>query len=308
MTRFFRAFPERRLEFQHLVWKTRSRWIDATHIKSVCLALGPYRNLTTLTAAMVSLHANCQVLNHAGDRIFADPKLNFFGGYSDEKFEAFVRYAIFVANGGHGTRGQTGGSILHSHAFERSAMRQAYADRFGTETRKATVECLFWKESLRTSNLIRQTGVDMNEIFRRNAKLRFLMPIRNPIDCAYSNLKTGHTRLLEGLSDKPRVEEVVAAVLREVAWFFDMRDAHPDRYFYFFEDGFDDGTARAMAEFLDVQPDSGWIQSVRSAYQLEGREYDYEPRLTNFYADAVTKTFANRPHVAARLLALASAK
>jgi hypothetical protein len=308
MMSFFRAIPERRLQFQHLLWKTLSRRVDAGDIKSVCLALGPYRNLTTLTAAMVSLHPNCQVLNHAGDRIFADPKLNFFRDYSDEKFEAFVRYAIYIANGGRGTRGQTGGSILHSHAFQRSAMRQAYAERFGTEARKAKVECLFWKESLRTSNLIRQTGVDMGDIFRRNAKLRFLMPIRNPIDCAYSNLKTGHTRFLQGLSDKPRVEEVVAAVVRELAWFFDMRDAHPDRCFYYFEDGFDDGTAQAIAQFLEVKPDSAWIQSARSAYQLERRDYAYQPELMELYADVVTRAFAKRPQVAARLLALASTK
>ncbi|MCW5878805.1 MAG: hypothetical protein KIS80_08075, partial [Anaerolineales bacterium] len=50
-------------------------------LESVCLFLGPYRNLTTLTASMLSLHPECQVLNHAGTRVFPNKNLNFIEEY-----------------------------------------------------------------------------------------------------------------------------------------------------------------------------------------------------------------------------------
>ena len=51
--------------------------VDPSQLRSVCLALGPYRNLTTLTAGILSLHPQCQVLNHAGVRLLPDPERNF---------------------------------------------------------------------------------------------------------------------------------------------------------------------------------------------------------------------------------------
>ena len=38
-------------------------------LRTVGLILGPYRNLTTLTASVLSLHPECQALNHAGPRL-----------------------------------------------------------------------------------------------------------------------------------------------------------------------------------------------------------------------------------------------
>ncbi|MHB8529324.1 MAG: hypothetical protein ACYC8V_07420, partial [Caulobacteraceae bacterium] len=38
-------------------------------VRRTAVILGPYRNLTTLTASVLALHPQCQVLNHASDRI-----------------------------------------------------------------------------------------------------------------------------------------------------------------------------------------------------------------------------------------------
>ena len=70
----------------------------------LCLFLGPYRNLTTLTASTLFLHPNCQVLNHASTRIFGDQRIDFFANYSDATFDAFLRYAIHISQSG--ARGQ----------------------------------------------------------------------------------------------------------------------------------------------------------------------------------------------------------
>ena len=48
------------------------------NINSIVCLLGPYRNLSTLTASIAALHPNCQVLNHAGEKILNNDSLDFF--------------------------------------------------------------------------------------------------------------------------------------------------------------------------------------------------------------------------------------
>jgi len=51
-----------------------SRNMDINNIESVCITLGPYRNLTTLTASVLFLHPNCKVLNYAARRVYGRKK------------------------------------------------------------------------------------------------------------------------------------------------------------------------------------------------------------------------------------------
>ena len=90
--------------------------VDVDAVRTVCLMLGPYRNLTTLTAAIVGLHPNCQVLNHGGMQVFRNNTINFLGDYSDERFEAFIRFAV------GGRRARTARRVDHPVARVRSAV------------------------------------------------------------------------------------------------------------------------------------------------------------------------------------------
>ena len=129
----------------------QSRQIDISEIRVVCLALGPYRNLSTLTGSILFLHPHCQVLNHGGVRIFGDSHVDFISEYSPQRFDAFVRYAVQISGGGR--RGKYGGSILHSHAFDASyPMAGVYAESHGSISRKKHIHALFWKEPLPTAN------------------------------------------------------------------------------------------------------------------------------------------------------------
>ena len=159
-----------------------SKAIGTENVRTVCLALGPYRNLTTLTASILFLHPNCQVLNHAGERIFGDSRLDFLRQYSDAIFEGFLRYAICISQGGK--RGAYGGSITLSHAFDEEHEMQQLFQAAGGKLLKEDVRSLFWKESLLISSYIRENAVDLSDLFSRNDKLRFLQPVRSPIDCA----------------------------------------------------------------------------------------------------------------------------
>ncbi len=161
-------------------------------LNSVCLFLGPYRNLTTLTASLLTLHPECQVLNHGSNRVLPFAELNFLVDYSDAKFERFCRFALDASRGGR--RGDFGGSVTLSHAFDHDSMRQAYARRYGDRRVKERVSCLVWKESHRVTAFLRRQGLPPEELSRANPKLRFLMPIRNPLDCMLSNCTSGHLR------------------------------------------------------------------------------------------------------------------
>lgn len=285
---------------RHRWLRHQSRTTDVGEVRTVCLALGPYRNLTTLTASLCGLHPNCQVLNHGGRLILKDRKLNFLADYTTERFDAFTRFAIHVAESSR--KGiQWGGSIVGSHAFTRDAMKEAYEKRFGDSLEKEHVHSVFWKESLRTSNLIRRENVDLGQIFERNAKLRFLYPVRNPLDCAVSNLKTGHFRRFEGLDRRATLPQTLEAVLREFAWFLDLHDAFPDRFFYFYENEDIQQVAVSLARFLRVEPDPDWLEDVRTVYEVES-SYQHAPDVVDRYTSLVKKQFANRPSTVEALL------
>lgn len=289
---------------RHKWLRFASRNTDIAEVRTVCLAVGPYRNLTTLTASLCGLHPNCQALNHGGNQILRDRRLNFLRDYSDERFDAFTRFAVYVsANSRKGV--QWGGSIVGSHAFKRDAMREAYAERFGDELVKEHVHSVFWKESLRTSNLLRNEKVDLGAIFARNDKLRFLYPVRNPLACALSNIKVGHVRLFDGLGRDATLHQVIEAVLREFAWMLDQHDRWPDRFFYFFESDDIGRVAADLASFLRLDADPQWMEGVKKAYQLDG-SYEYDAATLDFYASRVRRQFAGRTAIAERLLAFAT--
>ncbi len=276
-----------------------SEKIDIDSVRTVCLALGPYRNLTTLTASMLALHPNCQVLNHAGMRIFKSRKLNFLKKYANDKFDAFTRYAIYLSGGGK--RGDFGGSITLSHAFTRSRMQDMYQQRFGDRLVKENIHAVFWKESLRTSNYIRRYQPDLERIFTENSRLRFLLPVRHPLDCAVSNRKTGHYELFQNLGKDPSIAQLTAAILDEFVWFLKLKDQFPERFFFYFENKFTEQILKNLANFLDIKKDQKWIDDCLDVFVIK-KSYDHEKELIEFYKKTVEDKFMNYPEFSMQLL------
>jgi len=279
--------------------------ITPEQLDSVCILLGPYRNLTTLTSAVLGLHPQCTVLNHAGLRTLQNPRLNFLADYSDDKFREFVRYAGFAARGGE--RGTHGGDIRLSHAFDRRQMRDAEAKLADLPRARAT--CLVWKESHMVSNLLRASRVDVGRLLERNGKLRFLLPVRNPIDCAISNLRQGHVQFFaesHGLSLASPQEAVLAAVLDEIAWFLDLRDrsGSRDSFFLFFEHEMGRGVLERLLEFVRLPRDEAYLDAAAESFKAGGGRRKDEG-LVRVYADLVGRKFAHHPQVRDALLKFA---
>ena len=294
----WRSYKRRAL---HELDRGLSRRIDISDVKTVCLMLGPYRNLTTLTASMIALHPSCQILNHAGERIFNDRHLDFFRDYNDEKFDNFIKYAIQISS--KGRRGPHGGSITYSHAFDHGPMQEAYRSRYGDSLQKPNPNCLVWKEPLRVANHIRRYLVDLGEIFEKNDRLRFLAPVRNPLDCAASNLRvTQLVRLFEGIDESSSSEAVVDAILNELKWFLDLSERYPQRFFFYLENSFDESTVYALADFLQVTPDERWVQSILASYQVKS-SYQHDDEILDHYRFFVKNRFSDYPEIEDKLLA-----
>ncbi|MAG55951.1 MAG: hypothetical protein CMJ83_06650 [Planctomycetes bacterium] len=271
-------------------------------IKSVCLFLGPYRNLTTLTASLLALHPTCQVLNHGKGEVFRDPGDNFLLNSDPAAFDRFLDVALAHSEGGQ--RGDRGGSITLSHAFDHDVMRDAYQRRYGDTRVKDVVECLVWKESLRTSNTLRKHAVDLDALFDREPRVRFLMPIRHPLDTARSNLKTGHWEIFRGLDSEPTMEAVIDAVIDEIAWFLDQRVRRPDRFFCYFQDAVDAELLAVITRFLDVAADGTWIADALACYDVQSR-YQHDPSHVAHYRAEVERRLARHDDARGRLLGIA---
>lgn len=277
-----------------------SRNVDIASVRTVCLALGPYRNLSTLTAAVLFLHPNCQVLNHAGERILHDERLDFLRAYSEAKMGDFLRYAIHASQSGR--RGSYGGSITFSHAFDEQHVTKEVFQNSGGKLLKDEVRALFWKESLLIANHIRDQAIDLSTIFARDSRLRFLLPVRNPIDCAFSNLKTGHVTYFGNLHPQSPVEQVLDAILNEFAWCENLRSKFPDRFFVLFERDFGEPVLDDLARFLDLPPDETWFRNAFRVFNVKGH-YDRPSSLVEFYHKAVSTKFASHPELRQKLLA-----
>ncbi|MCP4693418.1 MAG: PqqD family peptide modification chaperone [Desulfobacterales bacterium] len=266
-------------------------------IRTVCLTLGPYRNLTTLTAGIVSLHPSCQVLNHGAIRILSDKRVNFLQDYSESKFHRFVRRVISMSR--EWRAGLHGGSILTSHAFfNHDIMKKSYRDRYGQTLLKKDVKCLFWKDSMQLSNFIKRKRPDLADIFARNDRLKFLTPIRNPMDCAISNYRHHVSRYLE--LEVFSLENILERSLKEIAWFLDRQDAHPGRFFCYFENEFDEHLLARLAEFLQIDADHQWIRDALACYRLK-KPYTHSPELIDLYDRLIRSRFSGRPAILKKL-------
>jgi hypothetical protein len=264
--------------------------------RRIGLFLGPYRNLTTLTAAILSLHPDCLVLNHGLNRIVGRPGISFLARMSTPEYARFLRFTRAAARTGH--RGDHGGSISHSHAFTRSRMVDA-ADELVPSEHPTT---LVWKDSMRITNYLRLMGRPPTKVVRRNWTMRMLLPMRNPLDCTVSNIRTGHARYLP-VTDATDPRGVLDAILQELVLFERRRLEQPEAFVSFYED--DDGQLifERLADALALEPHPRWLELASKTWAPEN-SYDHDPALVDQFDRRIAAVADEVPELAARLTAL----
>jgi hypothetical protein len=241
----------------------------AEHLKTLAIILGPYRNLTTLTAAALSLHPDVQVLNHAAERLWKTSDIDFFRRPEQSVYRRFLTAAVDAS--ADGRRGLHGGSILHSHAFDDRSLRLLYQQRYGDRRIKAKPTCLVWKDSVAIQRRLSGDEDLLPHLIANLPGVRFVLPVRQPVDCAASNMATGLvSHLVDG---RPAgIAEVIDAVLQAIVWVLIQRDRWPERFFVFSERVGSVDLARDLAGYLNLPHDAQWRRDFQAVYRVRRKQ------------------------------------
>jgi hypothetical protein len=265
-------------------------------IRTVVLPLGPYRNLTTMTAALFAFHPGAVVLNHAADRVFGS-RFDPFDDLGPDRWARFKAGALRLAR--HGRKSSYGGNVLLSHAFRGGPLEARYRARFGDSLAKPGAVTLFWKDSMRFENRFAAGRPSLDALLAANDETRFLYPVRNPMDCARSNLATGHWAHLVPEADKG-FEPVLERILTSLAAFRARERADPARFWSFTELELGPGFLDRVLAFCRLPDDAGWREDAPHAIRVEPKR-EHKPERRDFYARRVAEIFADDPAMRARL-------
>jgi len=127
------------------------------------------------------------------------------------------------------------------------------------------------------------------------------LPIRHPLDCAVSNLNTGHVRFFHGLNNDSSIYDVVQAVLDEIFWFADLKSKYPNRFFYFLGQDISKEMLINLSEFVQLNPDEVWIENAISVMMIKSK-YSHSNDLIRFYRDYVNDKGSRFPNLSKGLL------
>jgi len=264
------------------------------NIETTCVLIGPYRNLSTLTAAAFHLHPKCQVLNHTGKRILSKERYNFIKNPTQKTLNNFNRFAVAASQ--EGKRGGFGGSITLAHAFERDVLNSKYKQRYGNEVLKEDIRTIMWKESHKVSNQLK--SIDKEKFFYRLPQVKCILPIRNPIDTAISILNTSHHRAFSQLKDKKKgsldVYTLLEAVIKELKDGIDLCINNPDNGFCFFQFEMNKELLSELALFSGLSHDNQWINDVLDVWQTPLAKYAYNKELVNYYKNLIDYYFSGQ--------------
>lgn len=267
-------------------------------VDKILIFLGPYRNLSTISASLLSLHPNCQVLNHAGERILSKNQLNFLKFPTKSRFNNFKKFSLYASM--FGKTGHYGGSILHSHAFRNKELKDKYNSRYSSSLKKHPT-CIVWKESLRVSNYLKKNQINIPSLLSEFPQLQFVLPIRNPIDCAHSNLKTGHSELFE--SPAHNLEDCIKEIYKEFLFFINLKKKFPNRFHYLYQNNLTQDLFE-LSYAIGLKKDNKWCKDVIEVFQLKNSHYNKEKMVKEKYIKQATIIFKNHPEFKKNLLLL----
>lgn len=159
--------------------------------------------------------------------------------------------------------------IVKSHAFKYDIMRQAYEKRYGNIIKKDNIQCVVWKESHINTNLIfNSSNPQPNSLIslaNKNDKLKFLIPIRNPMDCAVSCVN-GYLHYFPNCNTKEMFLEALMKLYRVL---LDVQDIIPQQVFIFRQQDMNIRTVKLLQGFLNVPLDTRYSEDVQNVWNLK---------------------------------------
>lgn len=270
--RAFQLLKRIALTVANTIFTYRSNRIAVKNIDQIRVLafLGPYRNLSSFTSAVMALHPKAQVLNHSYNTVITK-KTNFISNASNVVINEFVRRATVISSMRRVElfgKYLTGGSILDSHSFlNYPDVIQAYENQFGSDLVKQFFEVVVWKESGRLTDYLMRHEDSFRNLLDQQPRIKFILPIRNPIDCAISNFKlryhrTGsfERRLLYESIPSDSLEGMLEFIVRSHIWCLRFAESYPDRFFVFSQSDIDNKFFDRLAQFLDIDACETWIR------------------------------------------------
>ena len=256
--------------------------LDYDNLNTVCFYLGTQRNLSTLTMSILSDHPNCMTCVYGPNQIQNEDNQYWKTGSKSD----FMRFT---------------GKIY----------------QLAKNTLKKDPRSIVWKEGLRTAVFLRDNKVDIKKLFKDIPKLRFFMPVRDIFDCACSNRgggKSGYLVSFEQFRDRDKnanghvsatLEEVIDAVVSEVAFFMNIRERFPDRCYYLTELSSSRKTAMELCEFLRLPADQNWIEMWEAKFNINKKSYKRDSELMDFLYQNIYEKMPNK-YVAYELIDMVS--
>lgn len=213
-----------------------------------------------------------------------------------------MQTAVRLSQGG--TRGGYGGDVRLSHVFDSNSLKQIYFENFGDRVlaENKNITTLLWKDSMRITNYMLKSGINPGEIANKVPGIKFLVPIRNPIDCAVSNIKTGHDRHLIPQNDINE-ETVIYRILDLLRWFDDQSRIAPDSFFFFTEREMNNETAKKMCQFIGIEYRNYWGNSILDNLNIRSG-YSHNRMVKASYKEMIKNIFSVKNPIREKLLEL----
>lgn len=142
------------------------------------------------------------------------------------------------------------------------------------------------------------------EIIFVESKLKFLLPIRDPLDAAVSNMKTKHHRLFKTISEYS-LTTVLDAILSEIAWFLDLESKYPRRFLSFLQNEFHPAFLDKLASFLEISEDSLWRKQAMDCYVMKP-SYPRDEVLLKHLKAGLEEKLPEHPEMMEKIFRLAS--
>ena len=194
----------------------------------VIFILGPYRNLTTMLSSYMNLHENIVVFNHGYNRIKNNGS-DFWNKMTEQSYNKFVNFVI--KNYTKGKRGDFGGDITLSHAYDKKNIISKYKVPF-----KKNIKYILLKESGLITNDLRSNFSDIDKIHELISfykdKIYFIRPIRNILKSVLSNQHTLKWKKYAELTNK---KDMLNWYLQDLNWFYICKKKYPNIFCYFYE-------------------------------------------------------------------------
>ena len=147
---------------------------------------------------------------------------------------------------------------------------------------------------MRVGKHIRKPEVLLENLLENFDHLRFIMPVRYPLDIMRSTIEKGYYRLYPSLNNTSSEQETLDAILKEMQWFCQLKKQFPNFFFYFFEHQFDRKKMIEMALFLNVDLDEQWLNDSLEIFNVS-TPYEHAPDIKAYFTKQIDNLFAEFP-------------